>query len=152
MKDRILKDLLSAMKSQDKERLSVLRMVKGAIQLDEINKKSDLTDDEVIAVLAKQIKTRKESIVEFEKGNRSDLIEKTNKEIEILNEYMPEQLSDEEINKIIDDAFNKVNPQSTSDMGKIMGMITPALKGKADMSNVSRIVREKLSKYLSCNF
>lgn len=145
MKDRILKDLLSAMKSQDKERLSVLRMVKGAIQLDEINKKSGLTDDEVIAVLAKQIKTRKESIVEFEKGNRSDLIEKTNKEIEILNEYMPEQLSDEEINKIIDDAFNKVNPQSTSDMGKIMGMITPALKGKADMSNVSRIVREKLS-------
>lgn len=145
MKDRILKDLLSAMKSQDKERLAVLRMVKGAIQLDEINKKSNLTDDEVIGVLAKQIKTRKESIVEFEKGNRSDLIEKTNKEIEILNEYMPEQLSDEEINKIIDDAFNKVNPQSTSDMGKIMGMITPALKGKADMSNVSRIVREKIS-------
>ena len=152
MKDRILKDMVAAMKSQDKLKLSVLRMVKGAIQLDEINKKSDLTDDEVIAVLAKQIKTRKESIVEFEKGNRSDLIEKTNKEIEILNEYMPEQLSDEEINKIIDDAFNKVNPQSTSDMGKIMGMITPALKGKADMSNVSRIVREKLSKYLSCNF
>jgi len=145
MKDKILNDLLSAMKSQDKERLSVLRMVKGAIQLEEINKKSFLNDEEVIGVLAKQIKTRKESIVEFEKGNRNDLIEKTNKEIEILNEYMPEQLSDEEVMKIVDDAFNKINPQSTSDMGKIMGMITPALKGKADMSNVSRIVREKLS-------
>ena len=145
MKDKILNDLLSAMKSQDKERLSVLRMVKGAIQLEEINKKSFLNDEEVIGVLAKQIKTRKESIVEFEKGNRNDLIEKTNKEIEILNEYMPEQLSDEEVMKIVDDAFNKINPQSTSDMGKIMGMITPALKCKADMSNVSRIVREKLS-------
>lgn len=145
MKDRILKDMVSAMKNQDKERLSVLRMVKGAIQLEEINKKSTLTDDDVIGVLSKQIKTRKESIVEFEKGNRSDLIEKTNKEIEILNEYMPEQLSEEEVIKIIDDAFNKVNPSSTSDMGKIMGIITPLLKGKADMSNVSRIVKEKLS-------
>ena len=145
MKEKILNDLLSAMKSQDKERLSVLRMVKGAMQLEEINKKSVLTDEEVIGVLAKQIKTRKESIAEFKKGNRDDLIEKTNKEIEILNEYMPEQLSDDEVIKIIDDAFNKVNPQSTSDMGKIMGIITPQLKGKADMSNVSRIVREKLS-------
>jgi len=145
MKDRILKDMVSAMKSQDKLKLSVLRMVKGAIQLEEINKKSELTDEDVIGVLSKQIKTRKESIVEFEKGNRNDLIEQTNKEIEILNEYMPEQLSEDEIIKIIDDAFTKVNPTSVSDMGKIMGMITPLLKGKADMSNVSRIVREKLS-------
>lgn len=145
MKDRILKDMVSAMKSQDKLRLSVLRMVKGAIQLEEINKKSELTDDDVIGVLSKQIKTRKESILEFEKGNRNDLIEQTNKEIEILNEYMPEQLSEDEVVKIIDDAFNKVNPTSVSDMGKIMGIITPQLKGKADMSNVSRIVKEKLS-------
>lgn len=145
MKDRILNDMVSAMKSQDKLKLSVLRMVKGAIQLEEINKKSELTDEDVIGVLSKQIKTRKESILEFEKGNRLDLIEQTNKEIEILNEYMPEQLSEEEIVKIIDDAFNKVNPTSVSDMGKIMGIITPQLKGKADMSNVSRIVREKLN-------
>ena len=145
MKDRILKDMVSAMKSQDKDRLSVLRMVKGAIQLEEINKKTTLTDDDVIGVLAKQIKTRKESIVEFEKGNRLDLIEKTNKEIEILNEYMPKQLSEEEIINIIEDAFNKVNPKGQSDMGKIMGIITPLLKGKADMSYVSKIVREKLT-------
>ena len=145
MKDRILKDMVSAMKSQDKDRLSVLRMVKGAIQLEEINKKTTLTDDDVIGVLAKQIKTRKESIVEFEKGNRLDLIEKTNKEIEILNEYMPKQLSEEEIINIIEEAFNNVNPKGQSDMGKIMGLITPALKGKADMSYVSKIVREKLT-------
>lgn len=145
MKDRILKDMVSAMKSQDKLRLSVLRMVKGAIQLEEINKKNTLTDDDVIGVLSKQIKTRKESIVDFEKGNRLDLIEQTNKEIEILNEYMPEQLTEEEVMKIIDDAFSKVNPTSTSDMGKIMGMITPLLKGKADMSGVSKIVKEKIN-------
>ena len=145
MKDRILKDMVSAMKSQDKLRLSVLRMVKGAIQLEEINKKSELTDDDVIGVLSKQIKTRKESILEFEKGNRLDLIEQTNKEIEILNEYMPEQLSEDEVVKIIDDAFNKVNPTSVSDMGKIMGIITPQLKGKADMSKVSSLIKERLA-------
>ena len=145
MKDRILKDMVAAMKSQDKLRLSVLRMVKGAIQLEEINKKSELTDEDVIGVLSKQIKTRKESIAEFEKGNRFDLIEQTNMEIAILNEYMPAQLSEEEVIKIIDDAFDKVNPTSQSDMGKIMGIITPLLKGKADMSSVSKKVKEKLS-------
>lgn len=145
MKDKILKDMVAAMKSQDKLRLSVLRMVKGAIQLEEINKKSELSDDDVIGVLAKQIKTRKESIAEFEKGNRFDLIEQTNMEIAILNEYMPAQLSEEDVNKIIDDAFKKINPTSQSDMGKIMGMITPLLKGKADMSSVSKKVKEKLA-------
>lgn len=145
MKDKILKDMTLAMKSQDKLKLSVLRMVKGAIQLEEINKKSELSDEDVIGVLAKQIKTRKESIVEFEKGNRFDLIEQTNMEIAILNEYMPAQLSEDEVNKIIDDAFTKVNPTSQSDMGKIMGIITPLLKGKADMSSVSKKVKEKLS-------
>ena len=145
MKDRILKDMVAAMKSQDKLRLSVLRMVKGAIQLEEINKKNTLTDDDVIGVLSKQIKTRKESIIDFEKGNRLDLIEQTNKEIEILNEYMPEQLTEEEVIKVIDDAFRKVNPTSTSDMGKIMALITPTLKGKADMSSVSKIVKEKIN-------
>lgn len=145
MKDRILKDMVAAMKSQDKLRLSVLRMVKGAIQLEEINKKNTLTDDDVIGVLSKQIKTRKESIIDFEKGNRLDLIEQTNKEIEILNEYMPEQLSEDEIIKIIDNAFSKVNPTSNSDMGKIMGLITPQLKGKADMSSVSKIVRDRIN-------
>ena len=145
MREKILKELMQAMKAQDKEKLSVLRMVKGAIQLEEINKKSELSDDDVIGVLAKQIKTRKESIAEFEKGNRFDLIEQTNMEIAILNEYMPAQLSEEDVDKIIDDAFKKINPTSQSDMGKIMGMITPLLKGKADMSSVSKKVKEKLA-------
>ena len=145
MIDKIINDIKEAMKSQDKEKLAVLRMVKGAMQLEEINKKQELNDEDVIAVISKQIKTRKESIVEFEKGNRSDLIEKTQAEIKILEEYMPEQLSEEEVNKIIDEAIEQVNPQAPSDMGKIMGIVTPKLKGRADMSSVSKIVKEKIS-------
>ena len=133
------------MKSQDKEKLSVLRMVKGAIQLEEINKKQELDDNDVIGVIAKQIKTRKESIVEFEKGNRNDLIEKTQSEIKILEAYMPEQLSEEEINKVIAEAIDQVNPQAPSDMGKVMGIVTPKLKGRADMSLVSKLVKEKIT-------
>lgn len=145
MRQRILDDIIAAMKSQDKEKLTVLRMVKGAMQLEEINKKKELADDEVIAVVAKQIKTRKESIVEFEKGNRQDLIDQANKEIEILNTYMPEQLSTEEIEKVVEEVFEAVQPTGQSDMGKIMGQLNGKLKGKADMSEVNKIVREKLS-------
>ena len=145
MRERILSDLVSAMKNKDKEVLSVLRMVKGAIQLEEINKKQELNDEDVIAVLSKQIKTRKESIVEFEKAGREDLITQTQSEIDILSKYMPEQLNEEEVLKVIDEAFNTVKPEKPSDMGKLMGFVTPKLKGKADMSFVSKTIKEKLS-------
>ena len=145
MREKIIEDLKQAMKDQDKELLAVIRMVKGAISLEEINKKRELTDDEVIDVISKQIKTRKESITEFLKGNRQDLIDKTNSEIEILSKYMPEQLSIEEINSEIDKAFNEINPTGMSDMGKIMGLVTPIFRGKADMSLVSKIIKEKLN-------
>ncbi|MBR3523440.1 MAG: GatB/YqeY domain-containing protein [Bacilli bacterium] len=145
MREKILADLVAAMKNQDKETLAVLRMVKGAMQLEEINVKHELTDDEVLTVLVKQIKTRKESIVEFEKGNRTDLIDATNKEIEILNKYMPEQLSDEEVNKIIDKAFEEIKPESNKDMGKIMAYVNPKLKGKTDMGKVSQIIKSRLN-------
>lgn len=145
MKNRILEDLKLAMKAQDKEKLSVVRMVKGAIQMEELNKKHELSDDEVIVIISKQIKSRKEAIVEFQKANRNDLVEQNEKEIEILNTYMPEQLSEEEINKVIDEAFAKINPTSERDMGKIIGSISPILNGKADMGNVSKIVKERLS-------
>ena len=145
MRERILEDLKTAMKAQDKKTLSVIRMVKGAMQMEELNKKAELTDDEVISVIAKQIKTRKESIVEYEKGNRADLIEATQEEIEILNKYMPEQLSEEEINKVIDEIFEDVKPSSIKDMGKVMGLANSKLKGKADMGMVSSIIKEKLN-------
>lgn len=145
MRERILEDLKKAMKAQDKKTLSVIRMVKGAMQMEELNKKRELTDEEVISVIGKQIKTRKESIIEYEKGNRSDLIEETKEEIEILNKYMPEQLNEEEINKIIDEIFNDVKPSSIKDMGKIMKEATSKLNGKANMSMVSSIIKEKLN-------
>ena len=138
MRQRILDDIIASMKNKDKDRL------KGAMQLEEINKKCELNDEDVIGVIAKQIKLRRESIADFEKGNRQDLIDNANKEIAILNEYMPEQLSDEEVDSIIDEAFNTINPTSTSDMGKVMGYLTPKLKGKADLSSVSKKVRERL--------
>lgn len=145
MRNKLLTDLVTAMKNQDKETLSVLRMAKGAIQLEEINLKHELTDDEFIGVIGKQIKTRKESVVEFEKAGRTDLVEQTNKEIEILNKYMPEQLSEEEVLKVIDEAFSTINPTAQSDMGKLMGFVNPKLKGKADMSFVSKTIKERLS-------
>ena len=145
MREKIMQDIVAAMKSKDKDVLTVLRMVKGAVQLEEINTKRELNDEEMITVLSRQIKTRKESIVEFEKGNRTDLIEKTQQEIDILSKYLPEQLSEEEVDKIIDEVFRTINPTGPSDMGKIMGALTPKLKGIADMGEVSKKVRAKLT-------
>ena len=145
MKDRIVNDLKEAMKAQDKELLAVIRMVKGAISLEEINTKKELTDNEIISIVAKQIKTRKESIEDFKKGNRQDLIDQANREIEILSKYMPEQLSLDEVNKIIDDLFDELKPTSMADMGKVMASAKEKLNGQADMSYVSKIIREKLN-------
>ncbi len=145
MRERILNDLRTAMKNQDKDTLRVIRMVKGSMQLEEINLKHELNDDEVISIISKEIKTRRDSIKEFEKGNRQDLVDETSKEIKILEQYLPEQLSDEEVNNIIDDIFNKVAPKGMQDMGKIMGMVSPLVRGKADLGQVSSKIKEKLS-------
>ncbi len=145
MRNQILEDLKTAMKNQDKETLAVIRMVKGAIQMEELNTKKELSDEEVIGIITKQIKTRKESIAEFEKASRDDLISKTESEIKILEKYLPEQLSDEEVLAIIEEAFSEVKPESMRDMGKLMGYLNPKLKGRCDMGNVSKIIRERLS-------
>ena len=145
MRNQILEDLKAAMKNQDKETLSVIRMIKGAIQMEELNTKRELTDDEVIGIISKQIISRKESIAEFEKGNRTDLIEQTASEIKILEKYLPEQLSETEVLEIIEQAFNEVNPEGMKDMGKLMGIITPKVKGRYDMSEISKIIKNKLN-------
>lgn len=138
-------DMKQAMKSQDKEKLSVIRMLKSAIQLSSIEKKHELNDEEVIDVLTKQIKMRKDSVAEFTKANRIDLANQYNKEIEILMTYMPEQLSLEDVMKIIEDAIEKINPTDQKQMGLIMKEVTPQVKGKFDMGEVSKIIKEKLS-------
>lgn len=145
LREKLLDDLKEAMKNKDKETLNVIRMVKGAIQLEEINKKRELNDDEVVAIISKQIKQRKDANVEFEKGNRQDLIDKNNNEISILNRYMPEQLDSSEVEKIIDEKIQELGISSPKEMGKLMGALMPILKGKTDMSMVNSIIKEKLN-------
>ena len=144
LSERINNDLKEAMKSKDSFRLSVIRMVKGAMQLAKPNPREELTDDDVITVISKQIKMRNDSIKEFEAAGRSDLVEQNKKEIEILNTYMPKQLSEEELTEIIDKVFEEVKPTSQKDMGLIMKNISPLVKGKADMSLGNKLVIERL--------
>lgn len=145
MYDKIKEDIVKALKEKDTLKLQTLRGIKGDVDLEHINKKVEINDELVITILSRGIKTRKESIAEFEKGNRDDLISKTNDEINLLQTYLPAQLSDEEINKVLDDAFGKVNPTSQKEMGLIMKEVTPLLKGKADMGKVSALIKERLS-------
>lgn len=143
--EKMNKDLIDAMKNKDKDKLTTLRMVKGAMQLERINNKKEENEDLLIETVSKQIKMRKESILEFEKANREDLISATKKEIDILSEYLPKQLTEEEIDKIIDDIFDKVKPTSAKEMGIVMKEVTPLLKGKADMKEVSNKIKERIS-------
>ncbi len=145
MMEVVTNDLTAAMKEQDKFTLSVLRMLKSALQLEKISKKHDLDDNEVIAVIKKQVKTRKDSIVEFEKFNKTEEVEKLNKEIEVLTKYLPPELSKEELEKALDEIFAEVKPESIKDMGKIMKAVSSKLGNSADMSLVSSLVKEKLS-------
>ena len=144
LSEKINNDMISYMKNKDSFSLGVIRMVKGAIQLEKINLKRELNDDEVIAVISKQIKMRNDSISEFTKANRTDLIEQYQKEIDLLKTYMPKELTEEEINDIISEAFNKINPTSPKDMGLIMREVSPKLKGRADMGKVNAIIKERL--------
>jgi uncharacterized protein YqeY len=146
--ETISKDMVNAMKSKDKDSLNTLRLLKSAIDLYLVNNKLDrnnASDEVVIDVVSKQVKTHRESIEEFKKGNREDLIENLNREIELLSKYLPEQLSSDELNKVVDEVFAKVNPTSVKDMGAIMKEITPLVKGKADMREVNAIIKTKLS-------
>ena len=138
-------DMITSMKEGKKLRLTVLREIKAGMKQANIDQKKEMNDELLIEVVSKGVKTRRESIKEFEKGNRSDLIDKTKEEITILEEYLPKQLEEEELRNIIDEVFNKVNPTSMKDMGKVMGMVTPLVKGRADMSLVSSIIKNKLN-------
>lgn len=145
MFDRIKNDMIKAMKEQDKFRLSVIRMIKGSIDKERIDKKIEITDEVVIDVLAKELKTREEARLEFSKAGRTDLVEDLDKEIAIIKEYLPEPLTEEEIDKIINDAFKETEASSIKDMGKVMKLVTPKVKGRCDMKEVSNKIKEKLS-------
>lgn len=145
MLEKFNKDIITAMKEKDQLRLTVLRMVKGAMQLESINNKKEVNDELLIDCVSKQIKLRNDSINEFEKANRSDLVDKNKEEIAVLKEYLPAQMSLEEIEKVLDEVFDLVKPTSAKDMGLIMKEVTPKVKGRADMKLVSEKIKEKLS-------
>lgn len=144
MNEQIANDLKNAMKNGDKFKLSVLRMLKSALQLESISKKHELSDDELMNVIKKQVKTRKDSIEEFKKYNKTEEVEKLEQEIEILDTYLPAEMTEEEITKVIDEVFSELNPTSMKDMGAVMKKLNEKITN-ADMSLVSKMVRERLS-------
>ncbi len=146
--ETISNDMKEAMKAHDKDSLNTIRLLKSAIDMYLVNNKMErnsCNDEIVIDIVSKQVKTHKESIEEFKKGNRQDLVDKLLKEIDLLSKYLPKQLTEEEINSEIDKVFDKVKPTSMKDMGLIMKELTPIFKGKADMKTVNEIVRSKLN-------
>ena len=142
--DKLKQDLMTAMRSQDKVTLSVIRMTKAAIERQALDLKRELTEEEVISIINKQIKTRQDSIVAFKEGNREDLIAKTQSEINILDSYMPTPLSLEEVETIISQVINDVGASSVKDLGLVMKALTPLVKGRFDMSKITELVRKQL--------
>ena len=144
LQESLLDDMKSAMKNKDKDKVAVIRMARAAIKDAAINERKDLSDDEVVEVLAKLVKQNKESLAGFEKADRPEQVEKLKREIEILEGYLPEQLSADELEEIVHETIAEVGAQDMSDMGQVMGAIMPKVKGKADGSEVNQLVREKL--------
>ncbi|EFW30670.1 YqeY-like protein [Selenomonas artemidis F0399] len=142
--EQLTADMKEAMKQGEKERLSVIRLVRGAVRQVEIDGKKTLTDDEVLGVIGKEVKMRRDSIEEFERGGRADLVEKTQAEIAVLMPYLPEQLSADEIKKIVEEVISSVGASSSKDMGKVMGALMPRVKGRADGKLVNETVRALL--------
>lgn len=144
LKERLTEDMKTAMKERDKDRLSVIRMARNAIQVVEKDKLQELDEEQVIEVLAKEVKMRKEAIEEFKKGNRQDLVDKNLMEIDVLMEYLPQQLTEEEIAEIVQQAVIDTGAQSIKDMGRVMSAIMPKVKGRADGKLVNQIVKQHL--------
>jgi uncharacterized protein YqeY len=143
--ERLTNDMKQAMKDKDKLKLSVIRMVKSAVKNEEINQGKELSDDEVLTVLTRELKQRRDSLQEFEKAGRDDLAASARDEINVLMEYMPAQLSEEEIRALVNEAIQQTGASSKKDMGKVMGALMPKVKGRADGALVNKIVQESLA-------
>ena len=144
IKEEIQKLMHQALKNQEKERLGVLRYLLSQIQYKEINSGKPISDEDIFSLFRQEIKKRKESIEMFQKGNRKDLVEQNQKEIEMIGEFLPPSLSDEEINKIIDEVLAK-NPESTHP-GKIIGLVIASTKNRADSGKISELIKLRLKK------
>jgi uncharacterized protein YqeY len=144
LKERINEDMKTAMRSGEKDRLAVIRLLQAAIKQREVDERITLDDAQVTSVLEKMIKQRKESVVAFDKGGRTDLVAKENAEIAVLQTYLPEQLSDAELDSLISEAIASTGAASIKDMGKVMGIVKSKAAGKADMGAVGARIKAKL--------
>ncbi|HEY2685079.1 MAG TPA: GatB/YqeY domain-containing protein [Steroidobacteraceae bacterium] len=144
LKERITDDMKAAMRSGEKERLGVIRMITAAIKQREVDERISLDDAQVLTVLEKMIKQRKESLAQFAAGNRQDLVDKESAEITLLQTYMPQQLSDAELDALIGEAIAATGAASIKDMGKVMGIIKGKAQGRADMGAVGAKIKAKL--------
>ncbi len=144
LKDRIQQDVKDAMRAKDKERLASIRLITAAIKQREVDERIELDDEQVLVVLDKMCKQRRESISQFEKAGRDDLIAREASELEIIQSYLPEQLGEDEIAAMIDAAITDTGASSIKDMGKVMGQLKPKLQGRADMGAVSALIKSKL--------
>lgn len=145
LKNRIIADMKLAIKAQDKPKLKAIRMILGAIKQKEIDERIEVNDTQVLSVIQKMVKQRKDSITQFKQANRDDLVKVEEAELEVINDYMPAQLSEAEITTAIDKAIKNIGASSMADMGKLMGLLKPQLDGKADMAAVSALIKAKFS-------
>jgi hypothetical protein len=144
IKDKITQDMKKALADKDKVKLSVIRLLKSEIRYKEIEKGSELSDDEIISVLSSSVKRHKDSIEQFEKGGRKDLAAQEKAELEIIWEYMPKQLEEDELSKIVDQAIKKTDVSDPSGLGKVMKIVMPEVKGRADGKRVNELILSKL--------
>nr|WP_275975201.1 GatB/YqeY domain-containing protein [Tetragenococcus halophilus] len=138
-------DMKAAMKGKDKKSLQVIRMLKASLQNEKINLGRDLTDEEELAIISREMKQRRDSLAEFEKVGRDDLAEKTKSEIAIVERYLPAQLTEDEIFQIVSQAIEQTGASSPKEFGKVMGVVMPKVKGKADGNQVNAIAKELLN-------
>ena len=145
LKERLMEDMKVSMRNKETLKKSVITMIRASVKQKEVDDRVDLNDDEVIELIAKQLKQRKDALVEFEKAERDDLIAQTKAEIEILASYLPQQLTDEELEAVVRDAVAEVNAQSVKDMGKIMGKVMAVAKGRVDGKRINEMVKKVLN-------
>ncbi|SEP10959.1 GatB/YqeY domain-containing protein [Aquisalimonas asiatica] len=145
LKDRIQTAVKEAMRSGDRSRLGVLRLITAAMKQHEVDQRTDLTDDDVIALLSKMVKQRHESIEQYRAASRDDLAEKEEYELTVLQEFLPQPLTDDEVGELIDQAIAESGAESIRDMGKVMGLLKPRLQGRADMGKASAQLKARLN-------
>jgi uncharacterized protein YqeY len=145
LEERLMDEMKQAMKSNDKARLSTIRMIRTAVKNKEIDLRNKLDDDEILRVIQGMVRKSEESVEQFKAGGRMDLVEKETKEIEILKSYLPQALSKEDVIRIIDESIRETEASSLKDLGKVMKSVMPKLTGKADGKLINQLVKERLS-------